>query len=745
MKSGPFVAPVTVVAVTVVVSFLVACGETVDKGVIVGGRSPEVAVEQRQQRVATAAGLLGQKAGGQVLFGDLHVHTSFSPDGFILGIPLTGGEGVRPPADACDYARYCSAMDFWGISDHAEGVTPGRWAETRESIRQCNEVTGEGANPDLVSFLGYEWSHVALTPDKHYGHKNVFFLDTADDRVPARAIAAPRENLAKAPIGRGAQLALAVADWENREFYLGIQAWYDEVADTPVCERGVNSRELPVDCLEVADNPRELFSKLDDWGYDALVIPHGNTWGMNTPAETRWDKQLTDDYQDPNYQKLIEIYSGHGNSEHYRDWMPVGRDAEGAAYCPEPGDNFLPCCWRAGEIIQQRCDDPHAPQCLAAVADARRNYLDAGISGHLTVPGASVADWLNCGQCEDCFNPSFKLRTGTSTQYALTLNKPENQPDRRKFRFGFIGSSDNHRARAGNGYKDFGRRRGNTEVMGAKKEGMLPNTVERGDSTLAESRRLETLGDDIGLNEARNMERQQSFFLTGGLVAVHSPSRDRGSIWDALNRRQVYATSGDRILLWFDLLNGPAGPLPMGSEVAMGQAPRFRVSAAGDFKQLPGCPDYVSKQLGAERQASLCAGECYNPGDERRAITRLEIVRIRPRQGQGESTAELIEDPWRVIPCEQHGGTCSAEFEDPEFSAGQREVIYYARAIQEPTPAVNAGGVRCEYDANGICIAVNPCYGDYRTDPEDDCQSPNEERAWSSPIFVDYRGVSNEI
>jgi hypothetical protein len=121
------------------------------------------------------------------------------------------------------------------------------------------------------------------------------------------------------------------------------------------------------------------------------------------------------------------------------------------------------------------------------------------------------------------------------------------------------------------------------------------------------------------------MERQQSFFLTGGLVAVHSPSRDRGSIWDALNRRQVYATSGDRILLWFDLLNGPAGPLPMGSEVAMGQAPRFRVSAAGDFKQLPGCPDYVSKQLGAERQASLCAGECYNPGDERRAITRDDV------------------------------------------------------------------------------------------------------------------------
>lgn len=693
----------------------------------------------QQPRPVLAPGEQAQPAGREILFGDLHTHTTFSPDGFILGMPMTGGEGARPPADACDYARYCSALDFWGISDHAEGITPRRWNETKESIRQCNAIAGDASNPDLVSFLGWEWSHVGLTPDKHFGHKNVFFVDTEDDKVPARSVAAPREQLNKSPIPRFAQYALAAMDWENRDFYLGISTYYDEIAETPVCERGVNSTDLPQNCMEIAHNPGELFSKLDDWGADALVIPHGNAWGLATPPETSWDKQLSDDYHDPEYQRLVEIYSGHGNSEEYRDIAPFRRDAAGQAYCPEPTDDYLACCWRAGELIQQRCEDPLSQACSARVAQARQIYLDAGISGHLTVPGAEVTDWLNCGQCTDCFNAPFKHRPQVSTQYALTLNKPDNQSDRQKFRWGFVGSSDNHRARAGNGFKDSGRRKGNTETMGAAASNRIGGGVDRGVRSELGSRRIETLGE-IGLNELRNQERQQSFYLTGGLVAVHSQGRDRESIWEALKTRQVYATSGDRIMLWFDLLNSDSGAVPMGGMTAMDSAPRFKVEAAGAWQQKPGCPDYVGAALGAQRQASLCANECFNPGSERKALERIEIVRIRPRETAGETAQELIEDPWRSYPCERADGTCSVEFVDPEFLQQGREMIYYARAIQAPTPAVNAGSLRCEYDDKGVCVAVNPCYGDTRTDPNDDCLSPNAERAWSSPIYIDFKG-----
>ena len=132
--------------------FLSACGEQEGRGDIVGATLPAAVVQDKAER-QTAVSPTADK---QVLFGDLHVHTTFSPDAFIMSMPLQGGSGLHPPADACDFARYCSALDFWSINDHAEGITPRRWSETRESIRECNAAAGDPANPDMVSFLGWE-------------------------------------------------------------------------------------------------------------------------------------------------------------------------------------------------------------------------------------------------------------------------------------------------------------------------------------------------------------------------------------------------------------------------------------------------------------------------------------------------------------------------------------------------------------------------------------------------------------
>ena len=217
-------------------------------------------------------------------------------------------------------------------------------------------------------------------------------------------------------------------------------------------------------------------------------------------------------------------------------------------------------------------------------------------------------------------------------------------------------------------------------------------------------------------------ERPASFFMTGGLVAAHSEARERDAIWDALQRREVYGTSGDRILLWFDLVNGPDGTLPMGSQTELGWNPRFRVRAVGAFEQLPGCPEHSVSALSPERLEHLCRGECHHPGDTRRRITRIEVVRIRPQNRPDE-------------PPDAAG--CTVEFEDGDFASADRSAVYYVRAVQEPTLASNAANLRCTFDESGRCVEVDPCYGDARTALDDDCLSPNEERAWSSPIFVD--------
>jgi hypothetical protein len=168
----------------------------------------------------------------------------------------------------------------------------------------------------------------------------------------------------------------------------------------------------------------------------------------------------------------------------------------------------------------------------------------------------------------------------------------------------------------------------------------------------------------------------------------------------------------------------------MGSELEFTGTPRFEVRAAGSFEQKPGCPPDVAQSLGQERLERICAGECYNPGDRRRRITRIEVIRIQRQRSEDEPVADLIEDPWKTIPCPDGPELCVVEFEDPAYRELGRNLLYYVRAIQEPTPTVNGGGLRCQ---GSEC---EPCYGNFRTSVDDDCLVDTEERAWSSPIFV---------
>ncbi|HIF94962.1 MAG TPA: DUF3604 domain-containing protein, partial [Myxococcales bacterium] len=163
-------------------------GSAEEPGEIHAGARPAATTQERAVVQAETARLLGASPAKQVLFGDFHVHTTFSFDAFLMNMPVAGGPGTHPPADACDFARFCSALDFWSINDHAENLTEDLWRKTVDSVRECNAVAGDPRDPDLVTYLGWEWSHIGTTPDNHYGHKNVVLRGTDDDEIPTRPI-----------------------------------------------------------------------------------------------------------------------------------------------------------------------------------------------------------------------------------------------------------------------------------------------------------------------------------------------------------------------------------------------------------------------------------------------------------------------------------------------------------------------------------------------------------------------------
>jgi hypothetical protein len=641
----------------------------------------------------------------QILFGDLHVHTNYSADSFLQSYQIQSLDSRRTPADACDFARFCSQLDFWSINDHAESLTPDHWRATIDAVRACEATSGRPHDPDLVSFLGWEWSHAGLTAETHFGHKNVILADLEDEKIPTRPIASapgpPWPFIALGTIGA------LVTDGSYADF-ASFHRYAFDTLEVEECASGVRSPDLPVDCRESATTPAELFQKLDEWDLRALVIPHGLAWGVTNPPHARLDVQL--EQHDPKWQPLLEIYSGHGNSEVYSDFERPVQNPEGRWSCPAATADIEFCCERAGKLMRATCDDPNSDACSEQVdlAIQQAAALDSGIPlGSPTgiVPGSKAEDWGLCSQLDGHFLSSWNYRPRQSAQYALALGSIDGAPVENRYRLGFIGSSDTHRSRPGTGYSEQGRL-----VM--------------------------TDGVGYPIPDDYNDQRQSAFYFSGGLAAVHSPRRDRDSIFDALGRREVYGTSGDRILLWFDFVSEPGKRQPMGSELVMTDGtPRFSVRAVGAQKQNEGCPDFVHDALSKEVIESLCLSQCHHPSDVRKRITRIEVVRITPPSAETAQASRGIEDPWRVFECPADAEGCEIEFEDPDYAANPREVAYYVRAIQEPSLAINGDPLQCERDDTGQCRSIQLCEGESQGRPND-CLALAEERAWSSPIFI---------
>jgi hypothetical protein len=224
-------------------------------------------------------------------------------------------------------------------------------------------------------------------------------------------------------------------------------------------------------------------------------------------------------------------------------------------------------------------------------------------------------------------------------------------------------------------------------------------------------------------------------FNPGGLAVVWAEENSRGSLFDAMKRKETYGTSGPRILVRF--FGGWSYPTNLCDQpdfdaqgYALGVPMGGNLPAAGEATDAEMAPVFA---ISAQRDP----GTARRPGAP---LQRVQIIKGWLEDGQlRERVYEVAGDPDNGASVATDTCTMSGEgfdtlcgvWRDPDFDGAQR-AFYYARVVENPVCRWSqqlciANRVRCE-DPASVPDGLEPC-----------CDSAHrpviQERAWTSPIW----------
>ncbi len=275
-----------------------------------------------------------------------------------------------------------------------------------------------------------------------------------------------------------------------------------------------------------------------------------------------------------------------------------------------------------------------------------------------------------------------------------------------------------------------------TQKMGANpfKFGMIGSTDSH--TSLATADENNFYGKHSG-NEINNKERalapqnlgtrQGRFgwhYLSSGYAAVWATSNTREAIFDAMMRREVYATTGPRMQVRFfggfdfaegdtaDLVKaGYAKGVPMGGDLTggKGKIPSFLISALMDPESAN--LDRIQVVKGWIDASGKSQEKIYNVSwsspDNRSVGADGKLTAV-------GNTVDLTKGTW-----ENNIGApeLTTWWQDPDFDA-QQNAFYYVRVLEIPTPTWPV------YDALKFGLTL-----------PDDVIKIQQERAYSSPIW----------
>lgn len=266
------------------------------------------------------------------------------------------------------------------------------------------------------------------------------------------------------------------------------------------------------------------------------------------------------------------------------------------------------------------------------------------------------------------------------------------------FKYGFIGDSDTHNAAASHEEFNF--------------------TGKFAFENNAKERLTGVPGSPAG------QVQQIQEFSSAGLAGVWAAQNTREAIWDAMQRKETFATSGPMMKVRFfgsfdyatddvakpDFLKLAYGRgVPMGGDLkpGAGKAPTFLVTAIKDPKS--GNLDriqIVKGWLDAEGKQHEKVYDVAWSGD--RAIGA---------DGKLPAVGDSVDLETATVGSDIGAAELATAWTDPEFDPAQR-AFYYARVIEVPTPRWNT------YDAVRTGMA-----------PLTKVPATIQERAWSSPIW----------
>jgi hypothetical protein len=630
------------------------------------------------------------RATGRPLFGDLHVHTSYSFDSYLSSqrrdpwdaYRYAKGEAIVLPdanGEQTVTARIGRPLDFTAVTDHAE------------FFGQINVCTLDSSK------AGYWWPHCIMTRARNIWLQLLAATWWTDlggqlEDPPEKSFACTLSDCDEADAETWHRIQQAAEDHYDRSadcaFTTFVGYEYTEAFDQNNMHRNVIFRNATVTASPVTvydtgydsfpslwRQLRERCTDLDN-GCDVLAIPHnsnlsGGRMFRDPASREELENRLF-------FEPVVELVQHKGASEcRYDRLRGMGLDT-----------------------VDEQCD-------FEQIAADNLNMLGS-VHGKVRTERANPVPLEEFARRNMVRNA---LKDGLLLEDKLGANP---------FVMGFIGSTDTHSAAPGSAEED--------------------NYVGH-----------------LGRRDSQYSNVQDHFSSNpGGLAVVWAQENSRDSIFEAIRRKETYATSGTRPVLRFfagdldrQLCDSPdliqrayEQGVPMGGTLTAGaNPPRFLVSAHKDA----GTPRSQGTDL---QRVQIVKGWVDASGATRETV--FDVA------GSADNGASV--DPQNCARLGRGMQQSCTVWEDPGFDP-REDAFYYVRVLENPTcrwstlqcqaAGVNPFAGDCAAQAEAATAraqgegASGDVFGKCCTDPATEAfYSPIvQERAWSSPIW--YKSAKN--